>query len=161
MRLVGVAALAAWACFWSAPADAGSAKGAALADVVKVNQITETFAKAALAKDWATLAGLYLEDAVLDPPNEPAAKGRAAIRAWFERFPPMTAFTLNNVTVEGRDDMAYVHGTYTLTIAPPGAPGPIKDSGKYLEIRRRQPDGRWLIAVDIFNSDLPPAAPPR
>ena len=54
-----------------------------------------------------------------------------------------------------RDDLAYVLGTYTMTIVPPGAPGPIEDSGKYIEIRRRQPDGSWLISTDIFNSDLP------
>jgi ketosteroid isomerase-like protein len=27
--------------------------------------------------------------------------------------------------------------------------------GKYLEIRKRQPDGSWLVAADIFNSDKP------
>lgn len=34
------------------------------------------------------------------------------------------------------------------------------DSCKYLEIRRRQADGRWLIPRDIGNSDIPLPAPP-
>ncbi len=75
------------------------------------------------------------------PPNEPAVKGRAAIRAWLEKFPPITEFKLSNVKVEGCEDLAYVLATYTMTIAPPGAPGPVKDSGKYVSVVRRQADG--------------------
>ncbi len=157
MRILDVVALATCACLVSLPSEAQTGKGLSQADVSKINEVTQTFVKAALAKDWTTLAALYLDDAVLNPPNEPAVKGRAAIRAWFEKFPPLTDFKFSNVKVEGRDDLAYVLGTYTMTIAPPGAPGPVNDSGKYVEVRRRQPDGRWLIAVDIFNSDLPAA----
>ncbi len=156
MRILDVVALATCACLVSLPSEAQTGKGLSQADVSKINEVTQTFVKAALAKDWTTLAALYLDDAVLNPPNEPAVKGRAAIRAWFEKF-PLTDFKPSNVKVEGRDDLAYVLGTYTMTIAPPGAPGPVNDSGKYVEVRRRQPDGRWLIAVDIFNSDLPAA----
>ena len=31
----------------------------------------------------------------------------------------------------------------------------VPDAGKYLEIRRRQPDGRWLLSHDMFSSDSP------
>jgi len=127
------------------------------ADIAKINELTETFVKAALANNWATVAGLYTDDAVLNPSHAPAVKGRTAINAWFEQFPPITAFKASNVKVEGREDLAYVLGSYTMTIVPSGAPGPVNDSGKYVEVRRKQSDGRWLIAVDIFNSDL--AAP--
>ena len=34
--------------------------------------------------------------------------------------------------------------------------GPAADDGKYIEIWKRQADGSWKIAYDIFNSDLPP-----
>ena len=131
------------------------------AEINKINEVTQTFFKAVLAKDWGTVAALYVEDAVLNPPNHPPVKGRTAIRAWWEKFPPPTALNASYVKVEGRDDLAYVLATYTMTIVPPGAPGPVNDSGKFVEIRRRQPDGRWLIEVDIFNSDLAAAAPPQ
>ena len=161
MRMLDVVALATCAWLVSLPSEAQTGKGLSQTDVSKINEVTQTAIKAALAKDFATWAALFLDDSVLNPPNEPAVKGRAAIRAWLERFPPITDFKLNNVKVEGRDDLAYVLGTYTLTIAPPGAPGPVKDSGKFVEVRRRQADGRWLVAVDIFNSDLPAAPPPK
>jgi len=147
-------------CAWlvSQPSEAQTSKGLSGADVSRINEVSQVQVKAVLAKDWATFAAQYVEDAVVYPPNEPAVTGRAAIRAWSERFPPMTDFKATSVKVEGRDDLAYVLGTYTMTLASPGAT-PVKDSGKYVEIRRRQPDGRWLLAVDMFSSDLP-AAPP-
>jgi len=52
-----------------------------------------------------------------------------------------------------------VRGSYQMTFES-GA----TDFGKFLEIRRHQADGRWLVTLDMFNSDLPvpaPAAPGR
>jgi len=161
MRILAVVALAACVGLVSLPSEAQTGKALSQEDVKKINEETQAFAKAVLAKDWATLADLHTDDAVVSPPNEPSVKGRTAIQAWHEKSPPITEFKLSTVKVEGRDDLAYVVGTYALTITPPGAPGPVKDTGKYVEIRRRQPDGKWLIAVDIFNSDLPIAAPPE
>jgi uncharacterized protein (TIGR02246 family) len=131
------------------------------ADIAKINEVTQTFVKATLAKNWAAASALYEDDAVLNPPHEPAVKGRTAIHAWLEKFPPITAFKADNVKVDGREDLAYVLGTYTMTIVPPGAPGPVNNSGKYVEVRRKQSDGRWLVAVDIFNSDLPAPRPAK
>ena len=162
IRMLNVIALATCAWLVSLPSEAQTGKGLSQTDVRKIDEATQTAMKAALAKDFATWAALFLEDAVVNPPNEPAVKGREAIRAWLEKFPPITEFKLNNVKVEGCEDLAYVLGTYTMTIAPPGSPGPVKDSGKFVTVLRRQPDGRWLVAVDMFSSDLPAAAlPPK
>lgn len=76
-------------------------------------------------------------------------------------FPPIGEFRLTAEEVDGRGDIAFVSGTYAMTLTPPGASEPIKDTGKYVEIRRKQTDGRGLIAVDIFNSDLPASAPSK
>jgi uncharacterized protein (TIGR02246 family) len=159
--MLNVVALATCAWLVSLPSEAQIGKGLAQTDVRKIDEATQTAMKAALAKDFASWAALFLDDGVVYPPNEPAVKGRAAIRAWLEKFPPITEFNLKNVKVEGCEDLAYVLGTYTMTIAPPGAPGPVKDSGKYVSVVRRQADGRWLLAVDMFSSDLPAAPPPK
>jgi uncharacterized protein (TIGR02246 family) len=143
------------------PSEAQTEKSLSEADLKKIDDVTQTAMNAALARDFATWAALFLDDAVVNPPNEPAVKGRAAIRAWLEKFPPITEFKLNNEKVEGREDLAYVLGTYTMTITPPGAPGPVKDSGKFVTVVRRQRDGSWLGAVDMFSSDLPPPPPPK
>ena len=140
----------------SLPSEGQTGKSLSEADIKKIDDVTQTAVNAALARDFATWSSLFLDDAVVNPPNEPAVKGRAAIRAWLEKFPPITEFKLNNEKVEGREDLAFVLGTYTMTITPPGAPGPVKDSGKFVTVVRRQRDGRWLCAVDMFSSDLPP-----
>ena len=118
IRMLNVITLATFAWLVS-PSEAQTGKGLSQPDVRKINDITQTAMKAALAKNFAAWAALFLEDAVVYPPNEPAVKGREAIRAWLEKFPPITEFKLNNVKVEGREDLAYVLGTYTMTIAPP------------------------------------------
>lgn len=143
----------------SLPSEGQTGKSLSAADLKNIDEITQVAMTAALARDFATWASLFLKDAVINPPNEPAVKGRAAIRAWLEKFRPMTEFKLKNEKVEGSDDLGYVLGTYSIAITPPGAPGPVKDSGKFVTIVRRQPDGRWLAAVDMFSSDLPPPPP--
>jgi uncharacterized protein (TIGR02246 family) len=124
-------------------------------DVAAIRASTESFAEAIRASDWAGVSALYTEDAVFMPPNEPAVQGRAAIEAWMEAFPPITGFSPETVEIDGHGDLAYVRGTLSMTVMPEGAPEPIQETAKYIEIRRKQPDGSWLIAVDIFNSDLP------
>jgi uncharacterized protein (TIGR02246 family) len=129
-------------------------------DVAANRAVTDAFVQGARSGDWATVAALYAEDAILMPANQPLIKGREAIQARQEAGPAIEDFSLTVEDVFGRDDIAVVRGKYSMTIAPEGAPKPIKDTGKFIEIRRKQEDGSWLIAIDIFNSDLPfPSAP--
>ncbi len=124
-------------------------------DVAAIKASTEEFIQAVRSGDSAAFAAMYTEDAVFMPPNQPMVQGQAAIQTWMEEFPAITKFNLTAVEIDGQGDLAFVRGTYSMTIAPEGAPEPIQDTGKYVEIRRKQPDGSWLMAVDIFNSDLP------
>ena len=91
------------------------------------------------------------------PPNQHAVTEQANIEAWMKAFPPISAFDLRVVSVDGQEDVAYVTGKYIMTIAPPRAQ-PMADTGKWLAVYRRQPDGSWPIVADIFNSDR---APPK
>lgn len=56
--------------------------------------------------------------------------------------------------MDGRGNLAYVRGAYSLAIPMGKMMEPIHDSGKYIEMRRKQADGSWLIALDIYNCDL-------
>jgi ketosteroid isomerase-like protein len=132
-----------------------AAQGLSGADLEAQKGISSAFVRNVLARDWDAVAAMYAEDAILGPPNQPAVKGRAAIRAWFSSFPPVTAFTAADVRIDGHGDLAYGHGTFEITVMPPGAAGPIKNRGKYLDVRKKQKDGRWLYVVDFWSSDLP------
>ena len=87
--------------------------------------------------------GLFLDDAVLYPAESiPRQRpgGRSGHR--WRNFPPMKDFTASSV-VEGRDlSLAYVLGTYTMTIAPAWGTRTVTDSGKSVGVEHRQPDGR-------------------
>jgi ketosteroid isomerase-like protein len=159
--LLAVIAAGAGQIFMSLPCTAQNVKGLSEADIKKINETSQTATKAALSKDFTTWSALFHEDAVVYPPNEPAVKGRAAIRTWLEKLPPITEFTLNNEKIEGRQDLAYIIGTYTMTFAPPNAPEPVKDVGKFVTVLRKQANGSWLGVVDMFSSDLPPPPQPK
>lgn len=126
------------------------------ADRQAIQAVSEQFMRHIESGNVDSLAALYTEDVVVMPPNQPAVHGRAAVREWQADFPPVSEFIALNDEIQGVGDLAYVRGRYVLRLAIEGAP---VDSGKYLEIRRRQADGSWPIAVDIFNSSLPAPAP--
>jgi uncharacterized protein (TIGR02246 family) len=123
--------------------------------VAAIEASSAAFVEAVLAGDWAAVAAFYTEDAVLMFPNEPVVEGRVAIQAFFELFPSITQFEPTIVQMDGRGDLAFVRATYAMIYIVEGTPEPTHDTGKYVEIWRKQPDGKWLIAVDISNSDLP------
>lgn len=123
-------------------------------DVANIRSAHAAYQEVALAKDWSAVVQYYTTDAVIMPPNQPAVHGRDAIRDWYATFPSVTEVELPIVEIDGRGDIAYVRGTYTLTMVIEGAPEPVTDTGKNLAIWRREPDGSWLMAVDTFNSDL-------
>lgn len=112
----------------------------------------------------SAIANMFAETAILMPPNMGAVEGRAAILAFFQSFPAIPDFTGVVIEIEGRGDLAYVRGTYSYTMPAVGRNPAVQDHGKFVEVRRRQADGKWLVVVDIFNSDLPvpgTAAPAR
>src|SRR5258706_15037244 len=101
MRIVKAVLFGACASSMPLLSAAEAGKGLSQAEVSRINEVSQAFVKAALASDWATVAALYGDDAVLSPPNEPAVKGRAAIQAFFAKFPPITALKFTNIAVEG------------------------------------------------------------
>lgn len=129
------------------------------ADIAAIRNLAESFRQAMLASDWETLTSLFIEDAVRQPPNEPMIVGRAAILASMEAEPaePVTFTQFSNAPLEidGRGDLAYARGTYSLTATAEGMAEPITEKGKYLVVLRKQADGSWRVVTDIWNSDLP------
>ena len=100
---------------------------------------------------------LYSENARLMPPNSEIIEGRAAIADFTKGFVATGAkLAFKLLTVHESPDFCVAVGTYEMDI-PTGAEIQ-KDTGKFMEVWTRQPDGSWQIADDIFISSLP--APP-
>ncbi len=130
-------------------------------DRAAINEVREAYRSAVLATDAAAIAATYVADGVEMPPNMPAAEGRDAIQARNEPLVAVTDFQINSLEVAGHGDVAFDRGTYTFTGNVEGMAEAIVDTGKYVMIARKQPDGSWLAARAIWNSDLPLPAPPE
>ncbi len=112
-------------------------------------------------KDWTAYCGVYYaENATILAANEPAIKGLPAVTKFMNTFPPITAFGPKIETIDGEGGIAYVKGTYEMTIqATPQLA--VNDKGKYLEVWKKQADGSWKAIYDCFSSDLPMTPPPQ
>jgi uncharacterized protein (TIGR02246 family) len=104
--------------------------------------------------DWGVLAEEFTEEAVMLPPNSPAVAGRAAIAAWQAAHEDGFGIVLKPDEISILGDRAVIRGRSCVFI-PLEAGNTGVDVGKFLEVRRRQPDGRWLISHDAFSSDRP------
>ena len=111
----------------------------------------------ALANDWEALAQQITEDAMFMPANAPAFQGRDS---YLQTFAGVTITDFSSKLVEVLavcGDRIFVRGVFSWTINVEGSPEPISQSGKWVSILQKQPDGKLLIALDIFNFDPPPS----
>jgi uncharacterized protein (TIGR02246 family) len=130
------------------------------ADKSAIRAVETASIKAYDAGDAAALAALYAEDAVLNAPGAPAARGRAAISEYYVKDAAAFAAAglteaigpMSDVGVSG--DLAWQWGTYTITDKSDA----VVDAGKYLMVFQRK-DGKWMIIRDTWNSDAAPSEP--
>lgn len=156
MQQLKAAAIAAWGLI----ALAGCEKAAqdTSADEAAIRATSSSWDDAYNAGDADKLAAMYWEDAVLQPPGAPAARGRDAIREYLAGDVTATkgaGLTMNIPEADAlhvSGDLAYDAGTYTVT----DASGATVDSGKYIGVFQKR-DGNWLYVRDTWNSDNPPA----
>jgi len=110
-------------------------------------------------KNLDSLMSFYAEDACLLPTAEPIVKGKASIRKEWEHIFEIPDFnnksTLTEIVISKDGDMAYSMGYYIATMM--GEDGnAVQEPGKWVTIWKKQSDGQWRIAIDIYNTDIPP-----
>jgi ketosteroid isomerase-like protein len=135
-------------------------KDTRVADEAAIRNTDTQWAKAAAAKDVDATVAYYSDDASLLPPNAPMASDKASIRAaWAGLVGPDTSLSWQATKVEAArsGDLGYVMGTYEMESKDASGKAE-SDRGKFVEVWKKQADGNWKAAVDIFNSDLPVAA---
>jgi uncharacterized protein (TIGR02246 family) len=130
------------------------------ADEAALRAADSTWFTAVNRGDVDGMTALYAEDAIVNVPGAPPARGSAAIRG-------VLAKDIENANkagvklVPGPDievgvsgDLGWIWNTFTAT----DKAGATVDAGKYLTLAERR-DGKWLIIRDIWNSDNSPAPP--
>ena len=124
-------------------------------DIEAIRSAIERDEKAVRSADCDTVTRLFTPDAIRYPPNQLPILGRIAMRAWLETFPPMQQFTITADEIVGCDDLAFVRGSYAMTMHGDPGTAPQVDRGHYLGLMRRQTDGSWLWSTDMAVSELP------
>jgi uncharacterized protein (TIGR02246 family) len=123
-----------------------------------IDAANDRFVDAVKRGDTTAMAANYTDDAVVMSPGAEAWRGRDAVRKGFAGMVaqmPIKDMSLRIDDVMVGGDLAVETGTYEMTVQPQGG-REMKDKGKYLVVWKRQADGSWKIARDIFNSDAPP-----
>ena len=125
------------------------------ADPSVITSRGEIFEESLNSGDIDTLASLYTENARLMPPNGETSFGPDAVRTIFGGMIE-AGLTGELTSLEARvvGDVGYNVGAYKLF-----SNGQVIDTGKYMETWQRGDDGQWRYTNDIWNSDLPVAAP--
>jgi uncharacterized protein (TIGR02246 family) len=134
------------------------------ADERTIREIEIEWSKASAAKDVERSMSFYADDASVFEPGKPMVTGKDAIRkgldADFAVPGASLSFQTAKVVAARGGDLAYTYGTYAMTMKD--AKGkPVNDKGKFVTVYGKQPDGKWKVVADIWNSDLPAPAPPK
>lgn len=127
----------------------------ATSDPGEITARSDAWEAALNAPDIDALVELYTVDTRVMPPDGVMAAGRDAARAAFgAMIDAGLGATTEIVEAQVSGDIGYIVGTYQIT-----AGDDVAATGKYTEIWRRDSDGKWRIANDIWNND--PAPQPR
>ena len=120
--------------------------------------MNKDFAQALNDKDAEAASLLYAEDASLLPPNEAIVTGRENIKNYWQGAldAGTTNVSVSTISTGSSGDLGYEIGRFELSY--PGPDGNmIVEKGKYTELLKRMPDGKWISIYGIWNSDAVPA----
>jgi ketosteroid isomerase-like protein len=115
----------------------------------------EWAAVASEGKDLERILSFWTDDAKVYPPGAPIVEGKAAIRAFVTPSLSMPGFDVGweteEVVIAPSGDMGYTTGRNHLTM--PDESGVLRtETGRYVTVWRRDPDGEWRCVIDIWNA---------
>lgn len=125
-------------------------------DIQAVRAAAAAYASAWLTNDADAVMATFVAEPVLSPSGLQFLEGQKAARDfWFpDGGTPTTVsiFELDELEVSGSGDMGYVRGTFELEFEYAGSE--YRNSGKYVFLLKKMPDGVWRITHHIWD-DFP------
>ncbi len=110
---------------------------------------------ASSGRDLERIVSYWTDDAVLMPPGHATVVGKQALRAYVQASMQTPGFHITWKSTEVRfsrdGHLAYMFAHNLLTMC--GADGPVTIAGRGITIWRRDSDGEWRCAVDIWNAE--------
>ncbi|MFZ1098787.1 MAG: DUF4440 domain-containing protein [Steroidobacteraceae bacterium] len=110
---------------------------------------------AARSHDLERTVSHWSDDVYMMPPGGPPIVGKEALRHYVAGAFAIPDFSINWVTdhvwVAKSGDLAYAVGTDTIRMSSPEGK-PLVEHNKAVAVWRKEPDGSWKCAVDIWNT---------
>ncbi|HEY3384553.1 MAG TPA: DUF4440 domain-containing protein [Vicinamibacterales bacterium] len=131
-------------------------------DADQIKQMVRDFVAAYNAKDVAKIGTFFSGNAALMPANQSILRGIDTVKGYYQgrvKDEGATDLAIEPIAIEGHGPLAYVAGTFTLTLRPPDGSAARHDRGKVIWIVRKF-GGQWKFEWQIMSSDLPPVVPP-
>ncbi len=124
-------------------------------EAAKIAAINKTWLAMVARNDAEGIGNLYTADGVFMMANATIITGPKAIAsAWagLMKLPAVSlTFQTSRLDIAKSGDLASDRGTYELAFD--GKNGRIRDVGKFVIVWKKV-KGKWMVAADIFNSDL-------
>jgi uncharacterized protein (TIGR02246 family) len=121
-----------------------------------IRKLDKEWSAATQNKDAGKMLAYYADDASALPFNAPIAMGKDQIQKMWAGLMGMPGFSLSfastRIEVAKSGDLAYDVGTFELKLNDANG-SPTTMMGKYVVVWKKQPDGHWKAAADIFNTD--------
>ena len=116
----------------------------------------EWAAAASEGRDIELILSFWTDDAVVMPPGLPSVVGKAALREYVQASMQIPGFritwTSDHVTLSPDGQLAYMFSRNAVRMNAPDDV-PITTEGRAVTIWRRESDGEWRCAVDIWNAE--------
>jgi len=113
-----------------------------------IREAVRKYVEADDKRDADAMMQVIGEGAYYMPSNGAPISGREAIRGFLKPH-PWDKVTESPAEIEGRDDLAFVRGSYAVAYQGQNL------TGYYMEIWQKQPDGEWRMTRKLWNSDKP------
>lgn len=121
-------------------------------DLAAIRAAEVALAEAFEASDAAAWVDFYTEDVIFAGPGVPTIQGRAAFLE-AARGTVISSMQIAAESTLGSGDFAATFGRATWVSGPRGSDSPVQRR-RLLMVWRREPDGRWRIALELLNEDL-------
>ena len=107
-------------------------------------------------RDVERILAYWTDDAVVMPPGAPAVAGKPALREYVQASLKIPGFRIGwrstDVKFSPDGNLAYMFATNTVTTNGDNG-APTTTAGRVVTIWRRDPDGEWRCALDIWNAE--------
>jgi ketosteroid isomerase-like protein len=127
------------------------------AEQAALRSAADAYHEAAHRGDFGSMVDFYANDGFIVPPNAAEEEGLQGARNFFAAIAEIPGLRLRfvdvRVEVAASGDMGYTLADIEISFEGPDGE-PVEDKERDFHLWKKQ-DGKWKIAVDIWNSELP------